>query len=499
MHGSHRKILVVEDSRLCQVFIRNELEVLGYEIIYAGTGQEALEFLSSDENIALVTLDMNLPDIPGMEVLEEVRVNGVKAAEFPDIVMLTGTDNEDIRLAGFEQGIINFVKKPFEPGSLRSICQNILDPSWQYAGLKVLVVDDCAFTCEIIKHCLNSLGVQTIVCHDGDEALSLLEQNPEGFDLIMMDLMMRHMNGDVLCRRIHFDLKVKDVPILLLSGKAETQEVMKLFKFGVSDYIHKPFSREELLARTEVHLQRRLYSTLMKKKVRELASISNMKDQYLAACTHDLRSPMAAIIGFIELMIDADDIKESYKCGLREVRKSADYLLGLIGDILDVGKSQTLNVKNFKPCDLVDICRTSLNTLKHLADRKSIVLNFNNECSQASVLGDEISLVRAVNNLFANAIKFTGHGGLVSLSVALEEGNAFLEVKDSGLGITPENQEHLFETYSDSSQGTAGETGTGLGLSITKGIIEAHGGTIEVISELGQGSCFTVSLPEQCV
>ena len=230
---------------------------------------------------------------------------------------------------------------------------------------------------------------------------------------------------------------------------------------------------------------------------------SNAKTTFLSNMSHDIRTPMNAIIGFTTLAVSHIDNKNQVKDCLQKVLSSSNHLLSLINDVLDMSRIESGKVK-------IEEKETSLPEIMH--DLKTIVqsdisskqLEFYIDTADVvneHVLCDKLRLNQILLNLLSNAMKFTKPGGIVSVRVIQKgtapEGRAAYEfqVKDTGIGMTKEFQEHVFEPFERERTSTvSGIQGTGLGMAITKNIVDMMGGTITVASEEGKGTTFTVSL-----
>ncbi|MCP5104591.1 MAG: HAMP domain-containing histidine kinase [bacterium] len=238
----------------------------------------------------------------------------------------------------------------------------------------------------------------------------------------------------------------------------------------------------------------------LKQQYEELQKVNELKDHFLAATTHDLRSPITAILGFTDLILMNGALDEEDRERLKHIRISTDFLAKMVNDILDIsslesGKSQLKR----KPLSLTAIIKSSIDTLHYMAMPKDIPIEFVDKAGENdTVRADADALLRVMNNLISNAVKFTPNGGVVNvlLEVSKTGETVNISVTDTGIGIPEEKIPLLFEIYSPvSSSGTAGEKGTGLGLSITRNLVQKHGGDITVSSLVGEGTCFTVKIP----
>ncbi len=228
-------------------------------------------------------------------------------------------------------------------------------------------------------------------------------------------------------------------------------------------------------------------------------SADKLKSQFLANMSHEIRTPLNSIIGFLELTIDNDDLKDKYKEYLGYSLESGKLLLTLINDILDLSKIEAgqLEIENapFSLKQVMDSAMSSARVL--LSEKKWIDLRFNNSISiQDDLTGDSFRLEQILNNLISNAIKFTSNG-FIECGVSLLD-NETLEfyVRDSGVGIENDKIDRIFSPFQQAESNTTRKYGgTGLGLTITKQLIELMGGSIRVKSKKGEGSSFFFTLP----
>ena len=243
--------------------------------------------------------------------------------------------------------------------------------------------------------------------------------------------------------------------------------------------------REEVLAEREALID-------------ELRSASAAKSDFLAAMSHELRTPLNSIIGFSELLErplspaghDSATVEEF----AGHIHGSGLHLLELINEVLDLAKVEAGKV-DLHPTvfDLEGLVRQTIDTMRPLADRKSIRLGAAAH-GPLEVEADQGRIRQVVFNLLSNAIKFTPDGGSVDVELSSDGDTCRLVVVDTGAGIAPEDQATIFEAFRQASA-AAGQEGTGLGLTLARQLIEAHGGTIDLESEVGRGSRFGVSLP----
>jgi PAS domain S-box-containing protein len=228
----------------------------------------------------------------------------------------------------------------------------------------------------------------------------------------------------------------------------------------------------------------------------QLRELDVMKDEFVALVSHELRSPLTAIQGYNELVLDgtAGELNDEQRTMLATVGRNSVRLLRLINDLLFVAEINAgkLTVA-IEDVDLAAIVADAVADARPRAAAAEVILDV--RCDPTPTLrADGDRLAQVFDNLISNAIKFTPAGGRVGLSVSMVGQEATIVVADSGMGMTPEDQQRLFTRFFR-TKAAAKIQGTGLGLSITKAILDAHNGSISVASEPGHGTSFTVTIP----
>jgi signal transduction histidine kinase/DNA-binding response OmpR family regulator len=231
----------------------------------------------------------------------------------------------------------------------------------------------------------------------------------------------------------------------------------------------------------------------------QLEIANRHKSEFLANMSHELRTPLNAIIGFSEVLLDKmfGDLNAKQEEYLDDVLSSGKYLLSLINDILDLSKVEAgmleLELGTF---DLRQLLEGSLVMVKERALAHGITLSLDIADNVDTLTGDERKVKQVLFNLLSNAVKFTLDRGKVGIAATKSDTMVQVAVWDTGVGISADDQQRIFEEFQQVGQGLAGKTeGTGLGLTLAKKFVELHGGTIWVESTLGQGSTFTFTLP----
>ena len=237
----------------------------------------------------------------------------------------------------------------------------------------------------------------------------------------------------------------------------------------------------------------------LEEKSRQLEIASHHKSEFLANMSHELRTPLNAIIGFSDVLLEKmfGELNARQTDYLQDILSSGRHLLALINDILDISKVEAGRMELERTrFALGDVLENGFRMIHERAERHGITLNREIDPAIGSIEADERMVKQVVVNLLSNAVKFTPNGGQIDLSAHLKHGEVWISVRDTGIGIAPEDQSRIFEEFQQANLGvTKAEEGTGLGLTLSKKFVELHGGRIWVESQVGAGSTFTFTLP----
>jgi len=376
---------------------------------------------------------------------------------------------------------------------------------------KIIVVDDNPENLNVLKNTMKELYM-VYPCPSAAAMFDLLEHVwPE---LILLDVEMPEMNGYEAIKKLKSGDK-KEIPVIFLTSMTDAESELEGLSYGAVDYIRKPFVTPLLLQRIRTQLSIQEQQTEIKHlldlkteevKMREKAELeaeraSQAKSDFLSHMSHEIRSPLNAVIGMINIANEEKTI-EGIKVYLDKAGNAAKHVLGVINDILDMSKIEAnkleLSDSEFDfPMMMTNI--VDVTGIKAQEKHIQIVTDISKDIPSV-VICDELRLAQVITNLMTNAIKFTPDNGKVQLNAQkLEEKDdevtVRIEVADSGIGISPEQQAKLFSAYNQADRTIAKQFGgTGLGLAISKRIIEIMQGKIWVESELGKGAKFIFTL-----
>lgn len=367
---------------------------------------------------------------------------------------------------------------------------------------RILAVDDSPDNLFLVQTILEDKGYQVSLAENGRSALAQIEKSPP--DLILLDVMMPGMDGYEVTRRVRQNQpRLGFIPILLITAHQQSSVVEGL-DAGADDFIRKPVDMDELLARVRSLLR-------LKHSIDEQQHMARQREDFVSRLTHDLRTPLVAADRMLNLFLQEafGEISPEMQEAIEIMIRSNKNLLQMVNTLLEVYRhdagSKTLI---FSPVDLQEVVQEVVQELEPLVQAQGLTLQLDlsgasgsKDSSNTLVLGDRLELRRVLTNIVGNAIKFTDTG---SITIRLAGGNPAeldgrqspnwvrLEVEDTGAGIPPDDQSMLFERF---RQGDHKRAGSGLGLYLSRRIVEAHQGTIEAESAVGQGSLFIIRLP----
>lgn len=364
---------------------------------------------------------------------------------------------------------------------------------------KILVVDDHPENIFSLESMLAADDREILTAANGNEALRIAYNEP--LSLILLDVQMPGMDGFETAEILKQNGKTKDIPIIFVTAiNKDISYVVKGLKGGAIDYLYKPLDIEFTRAKVEAFLNFYNAQAELKQMNAQLEKINAEKNYYLGVAAHDLRGPLGHIKMFSEYLQDelkhkVDDDQMEY---LNIINNSAEYLLRLVNNILDISKIEAGELKlNHQKVDVNEFLEEQVTMVTPLAQRKNITVAFNNNSNIPTVDFDPIHIAQVLNNLLTNALKFSNEGSQTTISVSNTDTELQVCVKDQGLGIPADELPTIFNAFQKTSvKSTGGEKSTGLGLAIVKKIVEAHSGRIWCESEVGKGTefCFTIPL-----
>lgn len=530
-----KSILLVDDNPDNIVLLTHTLKSEHFNILDATNGKDALE-IANTNHLDLIVLDVKMPGMDGFETCRRLKAND--ATQNIPIIFITGkTALADIE-EGFSVGCEEYITKPFQ---LVEVCNRVRthlllskqnnqslsrldeDPV-AIAGMKVLIVEDNPINIDILRNTLEPFQLNTSIAPNGKVALDIIPRIQP--DLILLDIMMPELNGFEVCRQLKEDPATEGIPIIFVTAKNNPEDIEKGFALGGSDYVLKPFYQTEVQARVKSHLALRKLlllkdswlkqletaklqledhalerTTLLQEAKDEAEQANKAKSEFIARMTHELRTPMHAILGFSQLMemnIASKNNLPSQLSSLSQIRKAEDHLLALINEILDLssiesGKTKIL-MEKVRLHKVIE--ENVIPLISSMAQKRNIIITDKTaEHSELTAICNPLRLTQVLLNLMTNAIKYNKDEGSITLNTQqTPNGMIRISITDTGQGIPQEKLKTIFTPFYRLEKNDPSVEGVGIGLTITKRLVELMGGKIFVDSAPDQGTCFTVEL-----
>lgn len=366
-------------------------------------------------------------------------------------------------------------------------------------GRKVLVVDDDRINIRILGGILKSEGYALAEADSGEKALDVYGAfRPH---LVLLDVMMPGIDGFETCRRLKKIHGEKCAPIIFITAKSESDDVVEGLGAGGVDYLPKPFQAKEVIARIRAHLQNQILSEQQQTLVEQLSKADFAKNRFLGMAAHDLRNPLASIRGLSEFLRDGavGPLTADQLDLIQTIHGASQSMLDLVNELLDVATIESGELKlNRERHNLAELVAKSVALTNMEAARKKTRVQFAPPPAGVELVLDAAKMKQVIDNLLSNAVKYSPPGSTVTTLVATDPAShtCSLSVRDEGPGIPESERDRLFKDFGRlSAQPTGGEKSTGLGLAICRKIVEAHGGTIGAENLPGRGCEFRVILP----
>jgi two-component system, sensor histidine kinase and response regulator len=367
------------------------------------------------------------------------------------------------------------------------------------ATTSILIVDDIAENLQILRARLHLKGYLVREATSGLEALRDVELHLP--DLILLDVQMPEMDGFELCRRLKEGESTRNIPIIFITGRGDTDDLVLGFKAGAVDYVIKPFNSAELMTRVQTHLELKFARDILKQKNAELEKLNREKSEFLGIAAHDLKNPLATVRWLTDLLKTGTLPQEKSFDTLDKITLSVERMFRLVKNLLDVNAVEEASKDApLENVNLVFSIADVLTNYEEQAAQKGITITFQNTAINATIRINAEILGQIIDNLISNAVKYSPLGGQVSVLVTSDSPSTpalvRFSVQDSGEGISKDEQQKLFTKFvTFSAKPTGNEHSTGLGLFIVKKLTDAAGGTVLCESAKGKGATFTVEFP----
>jgi len=326
----------------------------------------------------------------------------------------------------------------------------------------------------------------------GEDAIKLLLSRE--LDILLLDNKLPGIQGVEV---LEFISKNQiDVVVIMITSYASLELAVRATRQGAYDFVPKPFTPKELRSTIET-VTKQLFLKRMTRKMN--LEGRQVRFQFLSVLSHELKAPLNTVEGYLRMMQEKKS-GEFIADYLEMIDRSLFRIQGmrnLIMDMLDLTRLESgKKSRAIEPVKISEIARLSMDAFQPMSIQKSVEMYLN--CQQeAIIMADKKEIEIALNNLISNAIKYNKDGGRVDVNIGIENNHAIIKVSDTGIGMRPEDVNRLFEDFVRiRTDETRDISGSGLGLSIVKKILDVYGATIQVESQPGEGSSFSIIFPE---
>ena len=535
-------ILIVDDLQEKLLVFKTVLEDLDQNLVMVRSGSEALrEVLARD--FAVILLDVNMPDIDGLETARLIR-RYKKSAHTP-IIFITAYADEMQTAQGYSLGAVDYILSPVMPDVLRSKVRVFVElyqmqqRTKAMAGEQVararaeaarIAAEETTRRSNFLAKASHELGASLDLEHGMRRLLELVV--PQMADRAALVVDAEAEKPLVFLRRENRTDAATDYAALPENLRTALQRVVReglplegetvcyplrngertLGALALSSHSSTPsllprdlVTLQELVSRAAIALDNaRLYSSLQREIVRsraaeeELQDANRRKDEFLAMLSHELRNPLAPIRNAVEVIRRLAPPDPKLTMARDVVDRQVTLLARLVEELLDVSRiSQGKIGLKKEPVDLARIIAHSVETARPLIDARAQTLSVSVPAAPVWLSADFARLSQVVSNLLNNASKYTGEGGRIELAASAEAGEARIIVRDNGAGIEPQLLHKVFDLFVQGERALdRGQGGLGIGLTLVKRLVELHNGRVDAASDgPGRGATFTVALP----
>jgi two-component system, sensor histidine kinase and response regulator len=356
---------------------------------------------------------------------------------------------------------------------------------------RILIIDDEEVILDSCTRILKGGAYKIATATNGLLGLDLVKEFQP--DLIYVDLKMPGISG------IEVIEKIRDadptIVVIVITGFATVSSAVEAMKNGAYDFLPKPFTPDEFRLITQRGLDKRrlILETIQLRREKEM-----LREQFAAIVSHELKAPLGAVQQNLFVLISelSNQLTEDQKARFGRMQTNISDLINLILTWLRVLSVDVMKIReNFKPTSISTIISKATESVLPQTTRKDVEIISSVKEPLPLVNGDEGTLVETVVNILGNAIKYSRTGSQIIIKAEEIENDIIITITDTGIGISKEDLPFIFNDFYTGKDGQKIEKSTGLGLAIARRIIEAHDGTISVVSELGKGSTFAIRLP----
>ncbi|UCF30201.1 MAG: response regulator [bacterium] len=483
-------ILVVDDERFFQDLLLKILSEEGYDVSVAGSGSEAIRMFG-EGSFQVVVLDLVLPDIMGTEVLTRLR----ELDQDLVAIMITAYASLESAIEALKAGAYDYIRKPIVREDLLRSVERALERQQLAAHNRMLFRQLEARLAEVKALSREKEEVFRIL----DEGLVVLEENGRIMDLNpMAERILGKGESPLAGVDFHdtgFPLPDGFLPSVAANAGRPVRAMLEITGKGGE---HRDIQLVGLSLSPDPSVPKILLGL---RDMTEVKNLQRRREEFLAIVTHDLRTPLTSLKGFIELLMEERYEQNTMVMDyLKIIDAETDRMVSLINDILDLDRldSDSLHL-DIRPQVLPELLEYTEKIMEGYGRQRDVNLRstVRGRAEDLVFLGDRNRFLQVLTNLYSNAIRFSPRGGIVESVAFREAGEVVVEILDEGPGVPPEEMERIFDKYHQVRQPFPERAkGSGLGLTIVKRIVEMHGGRIRMENRGDkQGSRFIIRLP----
>ncbi len=490
MEDSYKpKVLIVDDEKGLRIGTKRLLELEGYDVETAENGTEGIK-KGTETDFDMAILDLKMPDKDGIEVLTEIR----KAQPNTVCYIATAYASFDTAVEATKLGAFSYIPKPFSPDELLQQLER------GYEKRKFIIETENLRKereARLLEVAFEKTRLNTIISSIKDGVMVV---NKSGETVLYNPSVLRYLNLE----KLEIEKNIID--------KLHPQIAELINKFLIPGiYSNKSYSAQVELSKSEElfvdvtssavpHPDGSLAGVVIViKNISKLKKIEQVKSQFVSMVAHELKTPMAAVLGFIKLILDESVgiTKEQERDFLNRLQLRLNNLLQMVNDLLDISRMELKTAqREIKNLNINEIINSVLELLQFEIEKRKLTINYVPVAGLPELPADHDEITRVITNFMSNAIKYNKESGSITITNTLVNNYLVIKISDTGIGLKPEEKNRLFsEFFRAKNEKTKNISGTGLGLSIVKRIIESYSGKIEVESEYGVGTTFTMYFP----
>ncbi len=489
MEETKPKVIIIDDEKGLRIGTQRLLQSENFEVDVAENGTEGIR-LATQNDYDLAIIDLKMPDIDGITVLKEIKSKRPHTVCF----IATAYASYDTAIEATKLGAFSYIPKPFTPDELLRHLQSGYERRLLILESEKLKKEreermlEIAFEKSRLSTIVNSLSDGVFVVNRTGE-LALF--NPAS-------------------------LKYLDFDHVIIG-----ENILEIIPAKISELIRKildkkTFENKSYSAQLELKPNRELVVDIncspvphpngslagvvtVLGNITEMKKVEYVKSQFVSMVAHELKTPMAAVIGFLNIILERS-IKTTAEQQQDYLARSRTRLLGLlemVNDLLDISRMEMkTKQREMKELNIAEIIKSTVDFLVFDIEKKGLKTNLSPGGNIPLIKADTNEITRLFTNIISNAVKYNSDNGTLDIKIFTTGKYIVTKISDTGIGMKPEEKERLFsEFYRIKNEHTRSISGTGLGLSIVKRIVESYSGKIEVKSEYGKGSFVTVYRP----